>query len=154
MDRWVNLSVLLIVPFFVSIFFWVIQCYKIGAVLLKGPKHQALQSFKGKDALSRWENLSLRGRKQSTTLFLFSLRLSSHSSISTHMETSPLRWRASNSDLVCSALMALEQWGFFSMPHLLWHGTFVCNDHLREPVTLTPIAEHLAVELSLPIFTT
>ena len=53
----------------------------MGAVLLEGPKHQALQSFKGKDALSRWENLSQRGRKQSTTLFLFSLRLSSHSSI-------------------------------------------------------------------------
>ena len=153
MDRWVNLSVLPPVPFFVLIFFCVIQCYKMGAVLLKGPKHQALQSFKGKDALSRWENLSQRGRKQSTPLFLFSLRLSSHSSIFTHMETSPLRWRASNFDL-CSALMALEQWGFFSMPHQLWHGTFVCNDHLRDPVTLTPIAEHLTVGLSLPIFTT
>ena len=28
------------------------------------------------------------------------------------------------------------------------------NGHLQGPVTLTPIAEHLAVELSLPIFTT
>ena len=28
------------------------------------------------------------------------------------------QWRASNSDL-CSALMGIEQWGFFSVPHLL-----------------------------------
>ena len=28
------------------------------------------------------------------------------------------------------------------------------NGHLRGPVTLTPTAKHLAVELSLPIFTT
>ena len=28
-----------------------------------------------------------------------------------------------NFDL-CSALMAIEQWGFFSVSHLLWHGTF------------------------------
>ena len=27
--------------------------------------------------------------------------------------------------------MAIEQWGFFSVPHLLWHGTFVYNDHHR-----------------------
>ena len=63
------------------------------------------------------------------------------------------QWRAANFDL-CSALMANEQWGFFSMPHLLWHGTSVYNDHLRGPVTLTLIAERLAVELSLPVFTT
>ena len=63
------------------------------------------------------------------------------------------RWRASNFDL-CSALMAIEQWGFLSVPHLLWHGTFVYDGHLRGHVTLTHIAEHLAVELSLPIFTT
>ena len=34
-----------------------------------------------------------------------------------------------------------EQWGFISVSHLLWQG----------PVTLTPIAKHLAVELS-PLF--
>ena len=32
------------------------------------------------------------------------------------------RWRAANFDL-CSALMAIEQWEFFSVPHLLWHGS-------------------------------
>ena len=52
------------------------------------------------------------------------------------------RWRAGNFDL-CSALMATEQWGFFSVPNLLWHGTFVYNGHLRGPVTLVPIAKHL-----------
>ena len=46
-----------------------------------------------------------------------------------------------------SALMAIEQWGFFSVPHLLWHKTSVYNGHLRGPVTLTPVAERLAVEL-------
>ena len=29
------------------------------------------------------------------------------------------RWRATNFDL-CSALMVIERWGFFSVPHLLW----------------------------------
>ena len=48
--------------------------------------------------------------------------------------------------------MAIEQWWFFSVPHLriLWHGTSVYNGHLRGPVTLTPIAARLAV-LSLPV---
>ena len=59
-------------------------------------------------------------------------------------------WRSANFDL-CSALVAIEQWGFFSVPHLLWHGASVYNCHLLGPVTLTPIAECLA-ELSLPFF--
>ena len=41
----------------------------------------------------------------------------------------------------------------FSVPHLLWRGESVYNGHLRGSVTLTPIAERLAVELSLPVFT-
>ena len=49
-------------------------------------------------------------------------------------------WRASNHDL-CSALMAIEQWGFFNVQHLLWHGPTVYNVHLRGLMTLTPIAE-------------
>ena len=48
----------------------------------------------------------------------------------------------------------LEQWGFFSVPHLLWYGTSVYNCRHRGPVTLTPIAERLAAELLLPVFTT
>ena len=34
------------------------------------------------------------------------------------------RWRAANFNL-CSALMAIGQWGFFSVRHLLGHGTSV-----------------------------
>ena len=63
------------------------------------------------------------------------------------------RWRASNFDL-CLALMAIKQWGFFRMPHLLWHGASVHDGHLWGPVTLTIIAERLEAELSLPVFTT
>ena len=71
----------------------------------------------------------------------------------------PLIWRrphsgrrAANFDL-CSALMAIEQWGFFSVPHLLWHWASIYNGDPWGPVTLTPIAEHLAKELSLPVIT-
>ena len=53
------------------------------------------------------------------------------------------RWRAANFG-PCSALMTIELWRFFSMPHLLWRRASVYNGHLREPVTLTTIAEHLA----------
>ena len=45
-------------------------------------------------------------------------------------------WTAANFDL-CWALMAIEQWGFFSVPHLLWHGASVYNGHLQGPVTLS-----------------
>ena len=61
-------------------------------------------------------------------------------------------WWSANCHLF-SALIAIEQWGFFSTPHLLWHRACVYNGHLRGPVTLTPIVER-AVELSLPVFTT
>ena len=40
------------------------------------------------------------------------------------------RWRAANFDL-CSALVTIEQWGFLSVTHLLWHGASVYNGHLR-----------------------
>ena len=59
-------------------------------------------------------------------------------------------WKAANFDLnVCSALIAIEQWGFFSVPHLLWHKSSVYNGHLRGQVTVPLIAERWAVELSL-----
>ena len=44
--------------------------------------------------------------------------------------------------------------GLYSVSHLLWHGASVYNGHLRGPVTVTPNAERLAVELSLPVLTT
>ena len=66
------------------------------------------------------------------------------------------RWRAEYDQ--CSALMAIEQRVFFSVPHLLKHGASVYNGHCRGSVVVTvtsaPIAERLAVELSLPVFTT
>ena len=62
-------------------------------------------------------------------------------------------WRAANVDL-CWALMVIERWGFFNVSHQLRHGPTVYNGHLRGPVTLTPVAEPLAVELSLAVFTT
>ena len=60
------------------------------------------------------------------------------------------QWRVSNFDLR-PALMAIEQWEFLSMPHLLWHRASVYYGHLRGPLTLTLIAERLSVELSLPV---
>ena len=64
------------------------------------------------------------------------------------------RRRAPNFNLY-SAIMAIEQWKFISIPHLLWHGASVYNAHLRGPVTLKPVDERLAVELLLiPVFTT
>ena len=55
---------------------------------------------------------------------------------------------------LCSAVMAIEQWGFFNVSHLLWHGPTVYNGHLRGPLTLTPIAKRWAEELVLPVLTT
>ena len=49
--------------------------------------------------------------------------------------------------------MTIEQWGFFSLQHLLWHWAFIYDGQLRGPVILTPIAERLAVELQLTVFT-
>ena len=54
------------------------------------------------------------------------------------------RWKAANSYL-CSSLKVIEQLGFFNVPYLHWHGASVYNGHLQESVTLTPIAERLAV---------
>ena len=63
--------------------------------------------------------------------------------------------RAWHSQSHCqTALMAIEQWWFLSVPHLQWHEASVYNGHLWGPVTLTPDAERLAAELSLPDFTT
>ena len=65
----------------------------------------------------------------------------------------PCWWRAAHFNL-CSVLMVIEQWLLFSMSHLLWNGVSVYDGHLRGPETITIIAERLAVELSLHVFTT
>ena len=45
------------------------------------------------------------------------------------------RWVATKFDL-CSVLMAIKQWGFFSVTHLLlWHGASVYDGHLQGPLT-------------------
>ena len=62
------------------------------------------------------------------------------------------QWRAANFNQ-CSALMTMDKWGFFSLPHLVWHGTSAYNGNLQGPVTLTLIADRFAVELLLPVFT-
>ena len=50
-------------------------------------------------------------------------------------ESQHYRWRAADFDL-CSVFMTIEQWRFFSVPHLLWHGPSVYNGHLRGPMPL------------------
>ena len=60
------------------------------------------------------------------------------------------RWRTAKFHL-CSALMSIEQWGFFSVPHLHQHWTSVYTGLLRGPVTITSFVERLAIELSLPV---
>ena len=50
------------------------------------------------------------------------------------------RWRAEDVYL-CSSLKVIEQLGFFSIPHLHWHGASVYNGHLQESLTLTPIQQ-------------
>ena len=84
--------------------------------------------------------------------FFFGVYLSSRE-FYTHMETSPLLVKGCKIDL-CSALMAIEQWGFFNVPHPLRLWPTVYNGHLWGPVTLTPVAKLYAVELSLPAFKT
>ena len=62
------------------------------------------------------------------------------------------RWRAENFELY-STLMAIEQWGFSNVPHLLWNELpflMVISD-TRDTHTCCRV---LAVELSLPVFTT
>ena len=68
----------------------------------------------------------------------------------THMEMSPLPVKG------CKFWPMLGTHGHWAVrvlyvPHLLWHGASVNHCHLRGTVTLTHIAERLAVELSLPV---
>ena len=56
----------------------------------------------------------------------------------THMETPPLPAKVCKFDWY-SALMTIERWGFFSVPHLLYQDT----DHFWKPVTLASVVELL-----------
>ena len=61
------------------------------------------------------------------------------------------RWRIANFDL-CSALMVIEQWGFFSVPHPLWLGATYIMVISEDPWHSHLHLERLAVELSLPVY--
>ena len=67
--------------------------------------------------------------------------------IFTHLETSPLHWKAIELNPYSalrtfkaikfnpqSALRTIQQWEFFNVPHLLWHGPTLCNGHLRSHI--------------------
>ena len=66
----------------------------------------------------------------------------------THLETSVLPVKGFKFGHILGT-HGHSQWEFFNVPHLLWHKLIVYNGHIRGPVTLTPVAERLAVELSL-----
>ena len=83
---------------------------------------------------------------------LFSWRFFSNQKLITNYRRHHYRWKATNVDLY-STPMAIMQWGFFTLPHRLWHGTSVCNGHLQGPVTLIPFVERITVDLLLPVFT-
>ena len=51
----------------------------------------------------------------------------------THMETSPLLLKSSKFLPILITHIHIEQWEFFSVPHLLRHGTSVYNVPLRYP---------------------
>ena len=68
----------------------------------------------------------------------------------THMETSPLRVKSCTFWPMLNT-RPLSSEG--SLPCLLGHGASVNNGNPRGPVTHTPIAKRLAVELSIPVFT-
>ena len=53
-------------------------------------------------------------------------------------------------------LGAQSHWavGFFSLPHLLWHENLVFMVSFEGPVTFIPVAECLALKMSLPDLTT
>ena len=73
----------------------------------------------------------------------------------TQMETSPLTMHGFKFWLILGthchwAVRILQR----VIKHLLWHEASVYYDHIRGPETLTPVAERLAVQLSLPVYTT
>ena len=63
------------------------------------------------------------------------------------------RWRAANFDLYL-VFMAIEQWGFFNVPHLLWHRPTIYNAHLRGSVTLMPFAKRFGSWAITTVLTT
>ena len=62
------------------------------------------------------------------------------------------QWSASNFDLYLAFDIAVEQWGFLSMPHRCDTGHLFIMV-ISGPVTFIPLAKCLAMELSLPVIT-
>ena len=72
------------------------------------------------------------------------------------METSPLPVKVCLNWTIQAMLGTHGHWAVrvINAQHPLWHGASIHNGHPRGPMTLTPIAERLAVKLSLTVFTT
>ena len=49
--------------------------------------------------------------------------------------------------------MAIDKWGFFSVPNVVWYRASVYNGHIGGSATITTIAERFEVELPLPVLT-
>ena len=47
--------------------------------------------------------------------------------------------------------MTIEQLVFFTVPHQLWHGSFIHIGQLYGPVNPAPVDDRLAVKLSIPV---
>ena len=137
--------------FFIHFITWTyMRCYFVF-IWVRGSCFNAYMNFSGKFVSSFWYLGDYQDRWTPWYLFVclgYIFQLKNYSLI-----LSVYRWRAATFD-ICSALMVIEHLRFFSVPHLLWHGASVYNGHLRGPVTLTPTAELLAVELTLPVLTT
>ena len=71
-----------------------------------------------------------------------------------HMKAVPIPVKGCKLINLYMALMVIEQWDFNRVPHLLWHGATVYNSNLLQPVTIIPVGERSAVELSLRVFST
>ena len=113
---------------------------------MQNPYPQRLTSDESTKSLYWITRIFIRHANDSVYLFVCLFAVS-HQSRDHHY-----RRRASNFVLY-SALMTIEHWAFLSVPHLLWHGISVYNSHIWGPMTLTPVVEHLAEELSLPDLT-
>ena len=66
------------------------------------------------------------------------------------LENFSLLWRHRN----YKTLISIEQWVFFSVPHILWHWASVYNGHHLGLETFTLVAKRLVAELSLLVLKT
>ena len=98
---------------------------------------------------SIWYSGDCKGLWTSCFVFVFACVFTQE--FFTHMETSNYRWRGGNFYLY-SALMTIEQWGFLSVAHLLWHGISVYNAIRLAVELLQPVIELSLLRFEHPIF--